>query len=72
MENELIDTYTAYEDLANAIIIRAVDDYEKALASKDDYKIKSIEKFFKSDWYSILSKVDGNYILSKIKSKFKR
>ena len=60
-----------WEDLANAIILKAVDDYR--LASRrirnvpDDEKsrkrIREVEQFFRSQWFRQLSDVDGSTIL---------
>ena len=66
-----------WEDLANAIIIRAAFDYrEVRVALKenpDDYRLlrelKSIERFFLSDWYRHLTTVDGRYILRRLKKE---
>ena len=52
----------ALEDLANAIILRAVDDYVKAKRrlptskwpEKDKRTIMECQKFFKSEWYRAL------------------
>lgn len=63
-------TIDPYEELANAIIIRAAEDYEKCLSGGDFGKIKALEHFFVSDWFRILSKADGQYIIDRIKSKF--
>ena len=102
-----------YEDLANAIIERAVDDYivavrylyylidnkygaiskiaqdeEKRVHAKyytstelqciyerqvnaQRKKVKDIENFFFSQWYGVLTKVDGKSLLSRIKTKIK-
>ena len=62
---------TIYEDLANAIILQAVKDYRMALkslkanprnrtamADKDE-----IERFFRSDWFSVLTSVDGEMLI---------
>ena len=62
---------TKYENLANAIILQAVKDYRVALkclkvnprnktaiADKDE-----IEKFFRSDWFSVLTSVDGEMLI---------
>ena len=66
-----------WEDLANSIIIRAAFDYrEVRVALKenpDDYRLlrelKSIERFFLSDWYRHLTTVDGRYILRRLKKE---
>lgn len=62
---------TIYENLANAIILQAVKDYRMALkslkanprnrtamADKDE-----IERFFRSDWFSVLTSVDGEMLI---------
>lgn len=62
---------TNYENLANAIILQAVKDYRMALkslkahprnrtamADKDE-----IERFFRSDWFSVLTSVDGEMLI---------
>ena len=62
---------TTYENLANAIILQAVKDYRMALkglkanprnrtakADKDE-----IERFFRSQWYSSLTDVDGEMLI---------
>ena len=62
---------TNYENLANAIVLQAVKDYrvalkclnrnprnKEALADKDE-----IERFFRSDWFSTLTSVDGEMLI---------
>ena len=69
-----------YGELANAIIIQAVDDYKTALKdykkAKSDkdrdnikYRLRPIESFFKSDWYSLLTNVDGEMIIKRIREQ---
>lgn len=66
-----------YESLANAIIVQAVKDYREALQrldrhpEKNDYKaeIKSLERFFCSSWYQILTDLDGNLLMRKVRKK---
>ena len=66
-----------YEKLANAIVIRAADDYRSArrklkrnprnqlaLAEKDE-----IERFFLSSWIKVLTKANGGMILRKLKEE---
>lgn len=56
-----------YENLANAIVLQAVRDYRTALRSlklnpsNKSAKIEkeNIERFFRSDWYQVLTSVDG-------------
>lgn len=62
---------TNYENLANAIILQAVKDYrvalkclkvnprnKTALADKEE-----IERFFRSEWFSVLTSVDGKMLI---------
>ena len=63
-----------WEDLANAIILSAVEDYTyvyKRLlrpttrkAAKNE--ISKLERFFYSDWYAMLTDVDPRYLLNKL------
>ena len=69
-------TDEVYQDLANGIVLRAVEDYRNALDGKSysPYKspgkvIKEIEKFFNSDWCKTLTKVSGEYIIEQIKKE---
>lgn len=55
-----------YDALANAIILQACKDYRKALRGYKKNEIMKIRKFFHSQWYSELTKVNGDYILREI------
>ena len=63
-----------YENLANAIIIQAVKDYREALnilrySPEDKNAIASkaeIERFFRSDWFGLLTKVDPEKLISRL------
>lgn len=66
-----------YEKLANAIILQAVKDYRTAkrklkrnprnhLAQSE---VDSIERFFRSDWYSCLTEVDGEMLIKKLQEE---
>lgn len=65
----------AYENLANAIVIQACNDYRAALDGIGyDYKpadavIKELEKFFRSSYYRMLTKVNGEYLLDRLKQE---
>ena len=62
---------TIYESLANAIILQAVKDYRMALKSlKANARNRTaqadkaeIERFFRSQWYSALTDVDGEMLI---------
>lgn len=65
----------AYENLANAIIKLAADDYKSALirlkrnpeseSAKQD--VKRQEKFFYSEWFEVLTDLDPSYLIRKMK-----
>ena len=62
---------TIYENLANAIILQAVKDYRMALKSLKANSRKrtvqtdkaEIERFFRSQWYSTLTDVNGEMLI---------
>lgn len=66
-----------YERLANAIIHLAAQDYMRALRSlkrnPNSRTARQIaddnERFFRSDWYSALTSVDGDYLIRRMKEK---
>ena len=65
----------AYENLANAIVLSAVEDYKATLihlkkrpdskAAQDE--VRRHEKFFYSDWYAMLTDLDPDYLIPKMK-----
>lgn len=65
-----------YEELANAIVLQAVTDYRNALRGKgkskalDKKRIKECEKFFRSEWYSILTKYDGERLIKRLQEEY--
>ena len=65
----------AYRNLANAIILQAVDDYRDALNGisynrySPEHIISELEKFFRSDYFHILTKVNGEYLLDRLKQE---
>lgn len=66
-----------YTHLANAIILQAVSDYRKSLRGEkadiyipvEDMK-KDCEKFFQSEWFSTLSKIDGRQLMRKLQEEY--
>lgn len=73
-----------YENLANAIIITACEDYKalvkagEVLARRPDnagkrdgrlMSITSIENFFRSDYFAALTDVDGTWLLRRLKEE---
>lgn len=49
-----------YENLANAIILQAVKDYR---LTDDEQQLQEIERFFRSGWFGVLSKVDPEFLI---------
>lgn len=67
LENAIIK---AYENLAIAIVESAAIDYELALYMKNNNEqIEELEKFFRSKYFSILTTVNGEYLMKKIREK---
>ena len=66
-----------YEKLANAIVLQAVSDYRAALKKvKKNSKnrdaideVLQIEKFFRSEWYQVLTSVDGEYLIDRLRKE---
>ena len=64
-----------YQALANAIVELAVKDYKKALKrhyrfpNREDYaaEVKSLERFFRSGWYGMLTDLDAEYLMAGIR-----
>ena len=64
-----------YTELANAIIIQAVKDYRNALKTLKRYPryepakavVAEVEEFFRSDWYRMLTSVDAEMLMRKIR-----
>ena len=69
-----------YERLANAIVLQAVSDYRVVLKKikahpKNREAISEaleIEKFFRSGWYSILTDVDGEYLIRRLQNEIRQ
>lgn len=71
----------AYENLANAIMVQAVEDYREALTliqddsiDEKDYKaaqrtIQECESFFRSDYYRVLTDVDGEFLIKSLQNE---
>ena len=69
-----------YENLANAIIVKACDDYRAALKKlKHNPKNRdaieeplSVERFFRSQWYQTLTNVDGEFLIRKLRDEIEK
>jgi len=53
-----------YQKLANAIILQAANDYRH----NKKYR-SSIARFFRSDWFKVLTNINGEYLLQKSKAE---
>ena len=68
---------SGYQALANAIIIQAAKDFKAAYKrmkrfpkdSRAQDEVRDITKFFCSQWFEMLSDVDGPTLLRKIKDE---
>ena len=56
----------AYQELANAIVLQAVYDYRDP---KRALEIHEIESFFRSDWFRVLTKVDPELLIAKLREE---
>ena len=55
-----------YENLANAIILQAVKDYR---LTDNEAELKEIERFFRSDWFSVLTSLDPDLLIQKLRKE---
>ena len=68
---------TGYEALANGIVEQAVKDYRDALRrlkrhpdSKAAMKeAMEIEEFFHSPWYGVLTQIDPDYLIDRLRKE---
>lgn len=64
-----------YQELANAIVTQAADDYKRACkqlrtSKKDSDALgtkRECERFFVSDWFDVLSGLDGRVLLQDLR-----
>lgn len=79
------DSRQPWEDLANGIIVRACDDYKKALKDlkkaiekKTGFetknvlaqKIRDLNRWFRGDWYETLTSVDPEYLIQHLNLEY--
>ena len=55
-----------YEELANAIILQAVKDYR---LTDDERELQEIERFFRSGWFGVLSKVYPEFLIKELRKE---
>ena len=63
---ESIDRYKA---LANAIILQAVNDYRQALKGDAQGWQREIEEFFHSEWFTVLTEVNPDWIIQRLRQE---
>ena len=55
-----------YEKLARAIIVQAVRDYRNSCS----YQTRcSIERFFRSEWFMVLTNLDGETLIKRLRKE---
>lgn len=66
-----------YQELYNAIVLQAVTDYRNALAGNSycsdcpEDVVRECESFFRSEYFALLTKVPGEYLIEKIRKEVK-
>ena len=62
-----------YKELANAIVLKAVRDYrmarKKGKSREAKLMIKDCERFFRSEWFTMLTDVDGQMLLQRLQEE---
>jgi len=66
-----------YNNLANAIVLQAVKDYRKVLRTLSlhphnrsaQYERRSIEQFFRSGWFGVLTSIDPEMLITKLNAE---
>ena len=59
-----------YEELANAVILQAIKDYRQLWNfNRNSYAKKELIKFFYSQWYSILTRLDPEYLIEELEKE---
>ena len=60
-----------YEKLAEAIILQAVKDYRKALKHDERGRKREIERFFRSEYFTVLTNISGEMMIQKLRAEVK-
>lgn len=60
-----------YEKLAEAIILQAVKDYRKALKHDERGRKREIERFFRSEYFTVLTNISGEMLIRKLRAEVK-
>lgn len=65
----------AYQELANGIVLQAVNDYRNALmgigynGGSADGVVWDCEQFFRSDYFALLTGVSGEFLIERIRKE---
>lgn len=73
----MASAFEPYENLANAIIVLAAKDYRFALrrqkrhpnSRETQHTIDRLENFFRSAWFEVLTDVEGEYLIARIRKE---
>lgn len=63
----------AYEDLANAVVVTAANDYRTAIKLSLqglENEMTEIERFLTSGYFNVFTQIDGDVIIKRIKQEF--
>ena len=61
-----------YEMLAAAIIEKACDDYKIAILVQDERQARSIERFFRSKYFTNISRINPQWLIVNLKEKYEK
>lgn len=59
-----------WDQLAVAIIEKACDDYRISIKTNDETVAKEIERFFRSKYFSNISRLNGEWMIVELKNKY--
>lgn len=59
-----------YIELANAIVVQAAMDYREAFEYQNRREKRNLERFFRSDWYDLLTDLDGEAIIEGVQKEY--
>lgn len=60
-----------YRALADAIIVQAAKDYRKALRDDARGMCREIERFFRSEWFRLLTVINPEMLIRKLREEVK-
>lgn len=63
------DNADPYQNLANAIVAVAADDYRTALQDGNSQLMSSLERFFHSGWYKTLTRLNPDTLLGALRKE---